>query len=70
MSCKEFQSVIQDEYSTLFSFYVYQLDFQYIEGDIAHINRHIKVLEQQKQNFKVIDKVQCGHDYIVYIDER
>jgi len=69
MNSNDFQSVIEDEYNTVFEFYVYQLGFQYIKGNIAQINRHIHSLENSGQAYKVIDKVKCGNDLIVYTDE-
>lgn len=70
MDSNEFQSVIEDECNTVFEFYVYQMGFQYIKGNIAQINNHVHSLESNGQTYKVIDKVKCGNDLIVYTDEK
>lgn len=63
-----FTDVVADEYTTVFDFYVNQLQFQYFKGNPTQIKQCLNDLDAKGENYSIIEGLKCGLDYIIYMD--
>lgn len=66
MNVETVQKVQREEYETMFDFYVNQLGFQYIKVEENEVKRTHDLLSDEQT---VIERVQCGNDLMIYIDD-
>lgn len=59
--------VTNDEYDTMYDFYVKQLDFEYVTGDYESIQNYIDILKAAGRLDEIIEGLKCGDSYVVYI---
>lgn len=63
-----FTDVVTEEYTTIFDFYINQLQFQYFKGNTTQIKQYLNDLEARSEKYHIIEALKCGHDYIIYMD--
>lgn len=64
----DFTDVVVSEYDTVFHFYVRQLEFQHMHGELAEINQSLSTLDAKEEPYRIIEGVKCDDAYALYID--
>lgn len=64
----QFIEVVPEEYKTMFEFYVKQLQFGYVTGNLTQINQCVKELNVRNETYQIIEGLKCGGHYILYMD--
>lgn len=64
-----FIEVVPEEYKTMFAFYVNQLQYRYVTGNLKQLNQYVKELNSKNETYRIIEGLKCDGHYILFMDD-